>query len=169
MILWCVCFSKEILKKVARKKNCALLSLPEEGGLISLCWVKELWGSLPTLLQWEIKEPRSLPLQGRLRRRCPDANQQHHLNYLSHLHDRKKQGKEAIHVSALFTFESCLSNAQRLEVSWGKNFLSVYSQQMCSSQIQIQHNVKISKCESRLYFQRSSWKKIKKNTGTRAK
>lgn len=34
---------------------------------------------------------------------------------------------------------------------------------MCSSQIQIQHNVKISKCESRLYFQKSSWKNLKKS------
>lgn len=76
LVIMCVCitffFESERYKvSQGRETEQGFALPPRRGGLISLCRVERKPAFLPTLLQWEIKEPchkpRSKPQQGRLR------------------------------------------------------------------------------------------------------
>lgn len=66
---WQLAFIWQFLKR-ERETEQGFAPHPQRGSLISPCWVERKPAFLPTLLQWEIKEPchkpRSTPQQGRL-------------------------------------------------------------------------------------------------------
>lgn len=102
--------------KIKQKTEQCFALPPRRGGLISLCWVKELWGSLPSCQRCCSGRSKSLVTsQGHCHYRdvwgaaAPTQARQHHLPQPSitvTLHLWRGQGGELIKVSALSTFKS---------------------------------------------------------------